>query len=65
MKIFLTNDDAQHSLDVFDAHDGDAIEMLQVLQPLAPLQSGSYELAEGHRLILAKRAGESLDFVSP
>jgi hypothetical protein len=65
MKIFLTNDEALHSADLFDSHfAADGTEMLQLVQAVLPLQSASFWLQDGHRLVVAKRAAPSLDFAT-
>jgi hypothetical protein len=65
MKIFITNDDAMHSADFFDSHLApDGTEMLQLVQVVLPLANASFWLQDGHRLIVAKRAGQSLDFAT-
>jgi hypothetical protein len=65
MKCFITNDDAIYAADFFDSHIApDGTEMLQLLQVVLPLQSASIEVLDGHRLVIAKRAGQTLDFAA-
>lgn len=65
MKFYVMNDDAVHAAEFFDSHfAADGTEMLQLVQVVLPLASASFWVQDGHRLIVAKRAGQRLDFAT-